>query len=60
MFIYVHLFSYTECMEQIIIRCVPGAMVFDICKFGDELIVSEVASVYKKEKEMDRGIIFLI
>jgi len=49
---------HDKCMEQIIIRCVPGAMVFDICKFGDELIVSEVASVYKKEKEMDRGVAF--
>jgi len=38
--------------------CVAGASVRQICEMGDKLILEETSSVYKKEKEMTKGIGF--
>ena len=36
-------------------KCVADAKVIDICEFGDNRILEETAKVYKKEKEMKKG-----
>jgi len=41
---------------EIIEKCVEGASVRDICIWGDNLILEETNKVFKKEKEMKKGI----
>ena len=36
--------------------CVAGAAVVDLCEKGDKLILEETSKVYKKEKEMRKGV----
>jgi curved DNA binding protein len=39
-------------------KCLEGASVREICDFGDKQLMDETAKVYKKEKEMKKGIAF--
>lgn len=43
-------------LRQVIEKCVAGASVIDLCELGDRLILEETSKVYKKEKEMKKGI----
>lgn len=43
-------------LKQVIDRCVVGASVREICEYGDELLVDETSKVFKKEKELKKGI----
>jgi curved DNA binding protein len=48
---------------EISAKCVPGAVIFDICKFGDEDITQRCADVYKTKdkktgKMMMKGVAF--
>ncbi|XP_050293413.1 proliferation-associated protein 2G4 [Anthonomus grandis grandis] len=45
-------------LKQIIEKCHPGASVKAICEAGDELISEETGKVFKKEKELKKGIAF--
>jgi len=45
-------------MKALITKCIAGANSLDLCKFGDEQIVKEASTVYKKEKEMLKGVAF--
>jgi len=45
-------------MRAVINLCCAGANVLDLCKFGDEQIVKEAGTVFKKEKEMTKGVAF--
>ena len=38
--------------------CVPGASVRDLCTKGDVMIEEETAKVFKKEKDLKKGIAF--
>lgn len=39
-------------------KCVPGASTREICEFGDQLVLDETSKVFKKEKELKKGIAF--
>ncbi|KAF4516882.1 hypothetical protein B566_EDAN011226 [Ephemera danica] len=45
-------------LKQIVDKCVVGASVREICEFGDKEILDETAKVFKKEKELKKGIAF--
>ncbi|KAL4121348.1 hypothetical protein QTP88_013878 [Uroleucon formosanum] len=45
-------------LVEIIEKCVEGASVRDVCIAGDNLILEETSKVFKKEKEMKKGIAF--
>ena len=38
--------------------CVPGAKIIEICEYGDKRIVEETNKLFKKEKEMKKGVSF--
>jgi len=38
--------------------CKPGADVFELCVFGTEQATKELMSVYKKKKDMVKGMAF--
>ena len=47
----------TDTLRKIIARCEAGdAMVQELCEFGDKLLSEETAKVFKKEKDMKKGI----
>ena len=48
---------YIAVLEKVIEKCQTGANIVDICRFGDNLIESEVAKVYAKGK-FEKGIAF--
>lgn len=47
-----------EAMKRVVLECKPGAKIVEICAFGDKFILDEVAKVYSKSKEMEKGIAF--
>jgi methionine aminopeptidase len=38
--------------------CSPGASVREICEYGDKLLIEETNKVFKKEKDLKKGIAF--
>lgn len=47
-----------ETLKQLISKCVEGASVRELCEFGDKTIEEKVGGVFKKEKELKKGIAF--
>ncbi|KAG8233705.1 hypothetical protein J437_LFUL014309, partial [Ladona fulva] len=45
-------------LKQVIEKCVCDASVRGICEFGDSLLLEETNKVFKKEKELKKGIAF--
>ncbi|GLH07213.1 Proliferation-associated protein 2G4 [Gryllus bimaculatus] len=45
-------------LKQVIDKCVAGASVREICEFGDSVLTEETSKVFKKEKELKKGIAF--
>ncbi|XP_075232328.1 proliferation-associated protein 2G4 [Lycorma delicatula] len=45
-------------LQQVIDRCIIGASVREICIYGDELLLEETSKVFKREKELKKGIAF--
>lgn len=45
-------------MKLVLEKCVVDASVREICEYGDGLITEETSNVFKKEKEMKKGIAF--
>lgn len=39
-------------------KCVSGASVREICEYGDQLLTEETSKVFKKEKDLKKGIAF--
>lgn len=42
-------------LKEIIGKCIVGASVLDLCKFGDNRLMEETGKVFKKDKEMKKG-----
>jgi len=45
-------------LGEVIAKCVDGGSVLAICEFGDKRIEEETSKVFKKEKELHKGIAF--
>jgi curved DNA binding protein len=45
-------------LKQILHMCIPGASVREICEYGDKLLIEETNKVFKKEKDLKKGIAF--
>ncbi|XP_046684240.1 proliferation-associated protein 2G4 [Homalodisca vitripennis] len=45
-------------LKQVIAKCVAGASVREICIYGDELLVEETGKVFKREKDLKKGVAF--
>ncbi|UJR13318.1 hypothetical protein I4U23_000336 [Adineta vaga] len=45
-------------LREVIDRCVPGASIKDTCIFGDKRLDEETSRVYKKDKDVKKGIAF--
>ncbi|CAG0897293.1 unnamed protein product [Darwinula stevensoni] len=45
-------------LQEVIKKCQAGASVREICDHGDKLLLEETGKVFKKEKEMKKGIAF--
>ncbi|XP_065170653.1 proliferation-associated protein 2G4 [Atheta coriaria] len=45
-------------LKQVLDKCVAGASVREICEFGDSLLLEETGKVFKKEKDLKKGIAF--
>jgi curved DNA binding protein len=45
-------------LKSVLEAAVEGASVLNLCEMGDRLILEETGKVYKKEKEMKKGIAF--
>lgn len=52
------LFTITGVLRQVLDKCVVGASVREICEYGDKLLLEETSRVFKKEKELKKGIAF--
>lgn len=47
-----------DVLKKLILECKDGASARSICETGDKLILEETGKVYKKEKELKKGIGF--
>lgn len=45
-------------LREVIDRCVPGASVKDTCIYGDKRLEEETSRVFKKDKDVKKGIAF--
>jgi len=45
-------------LKKLITKSVAGAKILDLCEEGDKLLTEETIKVFKKEKEMKKGIAF--
>ncbi|CAH1249660.1 proliferation-associated protein 2G4-like [Branchiostoma lanceolatum] len=45
-------------LRKLVSQCVAGASVRDLCEAGDTMILEETGKVFKKDKEMKKGIAF--
>ncbi len=45
-------------LKEIVEKCVAGASAKDICEHGDNRILEETGKVFKKEKNMKKGLSF--
>jgi len=45
-------------LKKLVVECKTGASARSICELGDKLIIEETNKVYKKEKELKKGIGF--
>lgn len=51
-------FIFSGVLQAVIEKCVEGASVRELCTFGDKLLIDETVKVFKKEKELKKGIAF--
>ena len=47
-------------MKKILEKCLPGAKAIELCEFGDKQLNDETIKVFKKEKEMKKGMTSII
>lgn len=47
-----------KALKTVVDKCHEGATLMELCKAGDDVIISETNGVFKKEKDMRRGIAF--
>lgn len=47
-----------DTLKKVIAKCLPGAKVQELCEFGDKHLTEETGKVFKKEKDMKKGIAF--
>ena len=45
-------------LKEVIGKCTDGASVINICEFGDNRLIEETGKVFRKDKEMKKGIAF--
>jgi len=45
-------------LKQVVAKCAAGVNVLEVCELGDKLLTEETGKVFKKEKEMKKGIAF--
>lgn len=47
-----------KALKAVVDKSIEGATLMELCELGDNIIIGETNSVFKKEKEMRRGIAF--
>lgn len=51
------LFASADTLRKIVAKCEPGAKVQELCEFGDKQLTEETSKVFKKEKDMKKGLV---
>lgn len=46
----------TDALKLLIEACQPGVKVLDLCELGDKILNEETLKVFKKDKEMRKGL----
>eukprot|EP00941_MAST-03F_sp_MAST-3F-sp1_P003928 g3928.t1 len=44
--------------QGVMLKCTPGTLVSEVCKFGDQLITMQAAKEFSSKKNMQKGIAF--
>ena len=52
------MFFFSGVLKQVLNKCVAGASAREICEFSDKILTEETSKVFKKEKELKKGIAF--
>jgi methionine aminopeptidase len=52
------IFIFSEILKELIAKCQEGVKVLELCEFGDNRLNEETSKVFKKDKEMKKGILF--
>jgi len=45
-----------DALKQVTEKCQPGAKVLELCEFGDSILNEETSKVFKKDKDMKKGL----
>lgn len=57
-YLYVLFVHFAGILKQVLDKCIIGASVREICEYSDKLLVGETSKVFKKEKDLKKGIAF--
>ena len=49
-------FIFLAVLKKLIEKCIAGAEVVELCEFGDNLLKEETSKVYRKDKEVKKGV----
>lgn len=49
---------FSGILKQLIAKCQAGENIIKICELGDQLLNEETSKVFKKEKDLKKGIAF--
>lgn len=52
------MFHILGVIKEVVDKCAVGASVRELCMLGDKLLLEETGKVFKKEKELKKGISF--
>jgi len=54
--VYIRLLFVTGILKTLVSKSVVGAKVLELCELGDKMLLEETNKVFKKEKEMKKGL----
>jgi hypothetical protein len=52
------MFIFTGILKDLVDKCLVGASVREMCEWGDKQILQETSKVFKKEKDLKKGLLF--
>ena len=51
---------FSGILKEVMDKCVPNASAVEVCQFGDHRLLEETGKVFKKEKNLKKGIQYQI
>ena len=51
---------FLDVIKELAGQCVDGAKVLDLCVFGDQKLAEATSKIYRKDKDVKKGVMMMI